>query len=107
MGHMMPERPDDRRINEYAIELLPDQTSKQKLLNMFGINSDPSTRLGWEREFNVTHLRSGLVDAWPNYLHASRMFITPPEEIKTASDLKGLMRNRELQKLIRDVLPDA
>eukprot|EP00931_Biecheleriopsis_adriatica_P097464 TRINITY_DN71230_c0_g1_i1.p1 TRINITY_DN71230_c0_g1~~TRINITY_DN71230_c0_g1_i1.p1 ORF type:complete len:276 (-),score=47.95 TRINITY_DN71230_c0_g1_i1:236-1063(-) len=102
----MAKDPQSPPIDEYAFELVPDEASQMTMLKLFGISPDSRTRLGWERKFEVKHFRDGLIDAWPAYLHASLLFVTPPPEIVSAGDLRALVRDNRIQAAMMQGLPE-
>lgn len=103
-------RPDPKAslpIEEYAVELLPTEGSLKKLSELLGVAPDDKTRMGWERvDPSVKQLRSGLIDAWPNYLHMSLFYVTPPVALgMPAGELKDRVRHPDAQAIIRKACP--
>lgn len=106
MTHVVTDLRNEEPICEFALELMPSKESLPTLIQQFGISPEKTTRIGWERKgFDLEHIRSGIVEPWPHYLHLSLAFYKPPGSVQTAGRLKQLFRDNANASLFRQCLP--
>ena len=100
---------DSGRTGARATERKGEQ-EKEEVSN---ISSDRLTRQGWQAQdlIDTRTMRDGVIDTWPHYLHMSVLFVSLPEGMQTARQLKEMLRGngrlRDFFEGLREVLQEG